>query len=352
MSISFQNLFILLLSLFVTSMARAVVTYEGTEGTVSRIFSICTQCHIGDAAPNGVRLDSYENILLEAQLANSRVQLGIMPPTGGLPDELRELMQAWIDDGIQEFAAPQVSNLSVGFTSSEMAEVMADVIENGIDTLFQFEFGTDSQNLEFKVASTPESPEGTGGDGTFKSISADLESLMCETRYFYRVVATNDRFDPVFSDIAEFTTLACGNMNVGPRITSIPVLEVREGSAYEYQLTVDDPDDLNNGFNLTFQLIDSPDNMSISDTGLITWSPGPESPSPVEVLVSVMDGGENGAEAATQNFAVSIVSERTQDPTNNTSENKSSGGGIVSQSIIFLMLLLFGTHRSFRSNEV
>ena len=70
----------------------------------------CTGCHSsslsgGDrnGAPPSVNLDSYAGLLEVAELANTRVQQGAMPPlSGGLAASERMLFQAWIDDGMLE----------------------------------------------------------------------------------------------------------------------------------------------------------------------------------------------------------------------------------------------------------
>jgi uncharacterized membrane protein len=69
----------------------------------------CILCHDSEkqgaernGAPLDVNLDTYENVIDVAERANTQIQAGNMPPTGGLPDNLRDLFQQWIDQGREE----------------------------------------------------------------------------------------------------------------------------------------------------------------------------------------------------------------------------------------------------------
>jgi len=69
----------------------------------------CVLCHDSEkqgaernGAPLDVNLDTYENAVAVAERANIQIQAGTMPPTGGLPTELRALFQQWIDQGLEE----------------------------------------------------------------------------------------------------------------------------------------------------------------------------------------------------------------------------------------------------------
>ncbi|MBA2331318.1 MAG: urate hydroxylase PuuD, partial [Actinobacteria bacterium] len=57
----------------------------------------CTECHVGNSAPNGVRLETLDGIRANASLIESQVSSRAMPPgnTTGLTDEERSILVAW-----------------------------------------------------------------------------------------------------------------------------------------------------------------------------------------------------------------------------------------------------------------
>ncbi|MBM7071844.1 hypothetical protein JQC92_07285 [Shewanella sp. 202IG2-18] len=93
--------------------------------------------------------------------------------------------------------------------------------------------------------------------------------------------------------------------NAAPTITSLAPTTATEDIEYSYTLAVTDPDDDQSG--LTFTLNNAPDGMSVSDTGIITWTPAEGILTSGEVSVSVADGGEDGASAATESFMVTVT---------------------------------------------
>ena len=102
--------------------------------------------------------------------------------------------------------------------------------------------------------------------------------------------------------------ITVGGVNDAPTITSTAPTIATEGNAYSYQIVVNDPDDVNNGTDITFTLgAAAPENMTISSTGLIAWTP-PNGVTSANVSVQVADGGENGAAAATQSWTITVTS--------------------------------------------
>jgi hypothetical protein len=95
--------------------------------------------------------------------------------------------------------------------------------------------------------------------------------------------------------------------NIAPLIYSSAVVTAIEDSEYLYQLTVIDQDDANDGTNLTFNLTNAPDGMSINNTGLISWTPLEGVLTSGSITVTVNDGGEDEAQPAVQNFEVSVT---------------------------------------------
>jgi VCBS repeat-containing protein len=109
----------------------------------------------------------------------------------------------------------------------------------------------------------------------------------------------------LFSDWAA-TSVTVTAVNNAPQIVSSPPATAVQGNLYSYQLVVNDPDDANNGVDLTFQLLVAPDGMTVSTVGLIQWNVPPDSASGINVEVRVSDGGEDGAVPAIQSWSIAI----------------------------------------------
>ena len=95
--------------------------------------------------------------------------------------------------------------------------------------------------------------------------------------------------------------------NVAPLISSSAIMTAIEDTQYTYQLAVNDPDDANDGTQLTYTLTNAPNGMSISNTGLISWTPIEGVLTSGAVTVSVSDGGEDNAQSASQSFEVLVT---------------------------------------------
>jgi hypothetical protein len=102
-------------------------------------------------------------------------------------------------------------------------------------------------------------------------------------------------------------TISLDAVNDPPVITSTAPTTATEDVQYSYQVAVSDPDDTNNGANLTFQLSNAPAGMVVSSTGLITWTPLEGVLSSGAVTVTVNDGGENGAGPDSEIFTVTVT---------------------------------------------
>lgn len=101
-------------------------------------------------------------------------------------------------------------------------------------------------------------------------------------------------------------TITVNGVNTPPTITSTPITVASEDRLYEYQVVVSDDDDANNGVDLSYSLTDEPAGMTISSTGLITWTPPADVFSANDILVRVADGGENSASPDSQQFSITV----------------------------------------------
>ncbi|MFP6843727.1 MAG: Ig-like domain-containing protein, partial [Thalassolituus sp.] len=101
-------------------------------------------------------------------------------------------------------------------------------------------------------------------------------------------------------------TITVGSVNDSPEITSVAIVTATEGMVYQYPVQVTDPDDANNGTDLTFELTTAPAGMTVSSMGLIEWTPTNDDVS-VPVTVVVRDGGESGSVPATQSWTIAVT---------------------------------------------
>lgn len=104
------------------------------------------------------------------------------------------------------------------------------------------------------------------------------------------------------------TSITLTAVNNAPQIVSAAPVAAVQGNPYSYQLVVSDPDDSNNGTDLTFELLQAPAGMTVSPTGLIQWAVPPGSPSGIAVQMRVSDGGEDGAQPALQSWSIQVQS--------------------------------------------
>ena len=118
---------------------------------------------------------------------------------------------------------------------------------------------------------------------------------------YMTVHANDDEGDDSLYDSQSFVIIVTP-VNDGPQIVSTAPTEAMEGSLYEYQIEIVDPDDTE----FLFQLIDAPEGMNIDfSTFLLTWTPqsggifGP-------IILKVYDGGEDYAQAAVEEFSIDV----------------------------------------------
>ncbi|MCP4712668.1 MAG: tandem-95 repeat protein, partial [Planctomycetes bacterium] len=105
----------------------------------------------------------------------------------------------------------------------------------------------------------------------------------------------------------EIFTVTVTPVNDPPEITTAAPLSATEDVEYSYTVGISDPDDLNDGIELTWTLTGEPAGMVVSNTGTITWTPLEGVISSGLVAVTVTDGGEDGASPATETFIVTVT---------------------------------------------
>lgn len=113
--------------------------------------------------------------------------------------------------------------------------------------------------------------------------------------------------DLAASDSQSFT-ISVSSTNTAPRITSSAPTSVNEDELYQYSVQVFDADDANNGVDLRFSLQNEPDDMAISTTGVISWTPLEGQGNVSNITVVVQDGGENSADPDSETFSITVNS--------------------------------------------
>jgi len=311
--------------------ASAVVTYDGTDGVLADLFNsnsqqACTSCHnsslVGavdrSSATDGVNFDNYAEATAtvadldfsgvidaddnNAVRASIRANAGTMPPTGvSLTTAEKNLIAQWVTDGSLQNSAAEVASSAATSVGKYSAYLNGTVNENGLETTVSFKYDTTSPPTAFTKAAT--SPSGTGGGLNAAAVTAQITSLSCGTKYYFYMTGSNSSGGEDGSTL-NFTTDAC---NVGPTISSTAGTTATEDQQYSYQLTITDPDDSNNGSDLSFSLSNQPAGMSVSSTGLVTWTPTEGVTTSGSVTVTVQDGGEDGASSDSEIFTISVT---------------------------------------------
>jgi len=144
--------------------------------------------------------------------------------------------------------------------------------------------------------------------------------------------------DSDFTNSTFFTrTITVVPVNDPPSITSTAGTTAAEASLYTYTASVVDPDDVNNGTDLSWSLSNEPTGMIVSSTGVVTWTPSGVTTSGA-VTLTVQDGGENGAAPDTEVFTIAVTS--VNDPpsitTSITTLDYNAGAGAVVIETAFL----------------
>ncbi|MEZ6048647.1 MAG: putative Ig domain-containing protein [Planctomycetaceae bacterium] len=105
--------------------------------------------------------------------------------------------------------------------------------------------------------------------------------------------------------------------NAAPVISSQPSTQVHSADTYQYQVSAYDP----NGDTITYTLVNAPTGMTISATGLITWTAGTVGPYSVSVKVE-----DPQLASVTQSYTLNVIEERPpleqNEPPTITSEPK------------------------------
>ena len=98
------------------------------------------------------------------------------------------------------------------------------------------------------------------------------------------------------------------HLNNAPIIDSTAGTTATEDTQYIYTTEVTDVEAANNDDQqLTYLLTNAPEGMDVSSTGVITWTPPNGVTTSSAVILTVSDGGDDGAIAATETFTIAVT---------------------------------------------
>ncbi len=229
--------------LFLHLPVQATVTYSGTQGVAANIFNnnsvrSCTGCHssllVGavarNSAPAGVDFNNYAAANTHGVNANTYIQAGAMPYNAAgtgyahLSTAEKSLMQAWIDAGRPNTAAPGVVSDPASAIGKNGATLNASSLnDNGIDASYVVEWRvsggsyTAGNSVTYYTTSggvstsSANSATWTGGGTATRSIAHAVSGLACGTGYQFRVRGISSV--TTTSTERSFTTSACPSIS-------------------------------------------------------------------------------------------------------------------------------------------
>lgn len=103
-------------------------------------------------------------------------------------------------------------------------------------------------------------------------------------------------------------TMTVDPVNDPPLISSTAPTTATEDQQYQYQVVVNDPDDVGLGSGIAASLANEPAGMSVDANGLVTWTPGEGVTTSGTVTVSVEDGDEDSSAPDSEQFTITVTS--------------------------------------------
>lgn len=247
------------------------------------------------------------------ELVTAPAWLSIVPATGVISGTAPNLVA---DQGFSvsvrgsdgtSWSAPQAFTLTVVadndapyFTSSAVTSAVEGV-------LYQYDANAtdpEGQTLTWSLTVNPTGMTINSSSGLIQWTPPDGVTSANVT------VRVTDGTNPV----TQSYSISVTSVNTPPAITGFsPPTTATEDVLYSYAVPVVDQDDANNGADLLWSLSGEPSGMTISATGVISWTPvegqvgvfGP-------ITVTVADGGENGALPDSEVFSVTVTAVNDQ----------------------------------------
>jgi hypothetical protein len=241
-----------------------------------------------------------------------------------------------VADGGENGASPDTEDFTVSVTAVNDAPQIstAAVTSATEDQAYVYNVGVndpdDDNNGTDLIWSLTSSPAGMTISSTGQINWTPTEGVTSSGTVTVQVADNGE--DGALPDSQSFT------INVTPvndpvTITSSAGTAATEDQAYQYQVTVSDPDDDNNGTDISFSLPSAPAGMTVSATGLVQWTP-PNGVTSANVQLTVADGLEDGASAATENWTISVT------PVNDAPVIAQAGDGSVEELSAYSLQLV------------
>jgi gliding motility-associated-like protein len=101
--------------------------------------------------------------------------------------------------------------------------------------------------------------------------------------------------------------IAVTAVNDPPVISTTAPATATEDVLYTYVAGVTDPDDANNGTDITWTLSNAPAGMTVSATGVVSWTPPEGASTSGTVTLGVEDGDEDASPPDTEDFVVAVT---------------------------------------------
>jgi len=175
------------------------------------------------------------------------------------------------------------------------------------DTLYTYQLEIEDPDDDFSAglsASLSNEPAGMSVDAdglvTWTPVNGVASSGLV-------TVNVQDGLEDGTVQISQQFTIIVSATNDPPVITPGATTTATEDVEYSYQVQVTDIDDINNGTDISFSLTGEPAGMSISSTGLITWTPLEGITTSGLVTVSVEDGDEDASAPDTESFTIMVT---------------------------------------------
>jgi hypothetical protein len=97
-------------------------------------------------------------------------------------------------------------------------------------------------------------------------------------------------------------TISVTPVNDSPQVGTIQAQSIESGESLSLQLVVQDPDDENNGTDIQFFVQSAPPGLTVSPTGLISYTSSASSSTDNRIVIRIEDGLEDSAQAAIVEF--------------------------------------------------
>jgi hypothetical protein len=172
------------------------------------------------------------------------------------------------------------------------------------DNLYQYQVSASDDNSSTLIYSLVKKPEGMTISDTglisWQPVNGVLTSGMVTVK-----IAENSSANAL--SVEQSFTINVTPVNDQLTITAITEQTVENETTFSYQITVNDVDDVNNGSDINFTLVSAPTGLTVSNTGLIEWTPSVDHSTKESVVISVSDGGEDGTVAVNFSFDLDVL---------------------------------------------